>query len=76
MLDRHMRGEHICIVTEVVGSDEFSEWFDSLDDADTDAVARVVDMLEMGRPDAPLPLKQLDQGFQARAAGAANPVGG
>jgi hypothetical protein len=50
-----MRGEHICIVTEVVGSDEFSEWFDSLDDADTDAVARVVDMLEMQGPTLPFP---------------------
>ena len=30
-------------MVEVVGSDEFAEWFQSLSDSDTDAVARVVD---------------------------------
>jgi hypothetical protein len=34
-------------MVEVIGCDEFIEWFQSLSDSDTDAVARVVDMLEM-----------------------------
>ena len=43
------------MVTEVVGSDEFVEWFESLDEGDTDAVARVVDMLELQGPTLPFP---------------------
>lgn len=42
-------------MVDVVGSDEFVEWFESLDDSDTDAVARVVDMLEMQGPTLPFP---------------------
>lgn len=42
-------------MVEVVGCDEFVEWFKSLDDSDTDAVARVVDMLEMQGPTLPFP---------------------
>jgi hypothetical protein len=42
-------------MVEVVGSDEFVEWFESLDDSDMDAVARVVDMLEMQGPTLPFP---------------------
>jgi hypothetical protein len=42
-------------MAEVVGSEEFEEWFQALDDADTDAVARVVDMLEMQGPTLPFP---------------------
>jgi hypothetical protein len=42
-------------MAEVVGSEEFEEWFKALDDADTDAVARVVDMLEMQGPTLPFP---------------------
>ena len=38
---------------EVVGSEEFAEWFDSLDDGDTDAVARIADMLEIHGPTLP-----------------------
>jgi hypothetical protein len=29
MLGRHIPAKHIPLVTEVVGSDEFAEWFDS-----------------------------------------------
>ncbi|MEO8905412.1 MAG: type II toxin-antitoxin system RelE/ParE family toxin [Polyangiaceae bacterium] len=49
-------------MTEVVGSDEFTEWFDSLDDSDTDAVARVVDMLEMQGPTLPFPYSSAIKG--------------
>jgi hypothetical protein len=49
-------------VTEVVGSDEFSEWFDSLDDSETDSVARVVDMLEMQGPTLPFPYSSAIKG--------------
>jgi hypothetical protein len=57
-----MLSEHIPLVTEVVGSDEFAEWFDSLDDADTDAVARVVDMLEMQGATLPFPYSSAIKG--------------
>ncbi|HEY4156735.1 MAG TPA: type II toxin-antitoxin system RelE/ParE family toxin [Polyangiaceae bacterium] len=49
-------------MTEVVGSDEFSEWFDSLDDSETDSVARVVDMLEMQGPTLPFPYSSAIKG--------------
>jgi hypothetical protein len=49
MLDEHMPCGHIMQVVEIVGATEFEEWFMKLSDSDTDAVARVVDMLaEMG----------------------------
>ena len=49
MLDKHMRIQHIVCVIEIIGTTEFEEWFMELSDSDTDAVARVVDMLaEMG----------------------------
>src|SRR5450432_2473041 len=62
MLEKHIPREHISWVTEVVGSDEFAEWFDSLDDADTDAVARIVDMLEMQGPTLPFPYSSAIKG--------------
>lgn len=42
-------------MVEVIGCDEFIEWFQSLSDSDTDAVARVVDMLEMQGTALPFP---------------------
>lgn len=42
-------------MVEVVGTDEFAEWFQELDDSDTDAVARVVDMLEAQGTSLPFP---------------------
>jgi hypothetical protein len=50
------------IKVEVIGCDEFVEWFDSLDDSDTDAVARVVDMLEMHGPALPFPYSSAIKG--------------
>jgi hypothetical protein len=49
-------------MVEVVGCDEFVEWFKSLDDSDTDAVARVVDMLEMQGPTLPFPYSSAIKG--------------
>ena len=51
-------------MVEVVGSDEFEEWFELLDDSDTDAVARVVDMLEMLGPALPFPYSSAIKGAQ------------
>ena len=45
MLDKHMPMAHILTVVEVVGTDEFSDWFHDLGDSDQDAVARVVEPL-------------------------------
>jgi DNA-binding XRE family transcriptional regulator len=42
-------------VVEVVGTDEFSDWFHDLGDSDQDAVARVVDMLESAGVSLPFP---------------------
>jgi hypothetical protein len=33
-------------VTEVIGTDEFSAWFFSLDDLDTKSIVRIVELLE------------------------------
>jgi hypothetical protein len=49
-------------MSEVVGSDEFIEWFRTLDEADTDAVARVVDMLEIQGPTLPFPYSSAIRG--------------
>ena len=45
--------EHICtfmyilgVMAEVIATDEFAVWFEELDEADTKAVVRVVDLLE------------------------------
>jgi hypothetical protein len=62
MLDKHMPGGHNFRMAEVIGSDEFDEWFQSLDEADTDAVARVVDMLEMQGPTLPFPYSSAIKG--------------
>lgn len=40
---------------EVLGAADFDEWFQSLDDADADAVARILDMLELHGPTLPYP---------------------
>ena len=48
----------------VVGTDEFEEWFESLDDSDTDAVARMVDMLEMQGLALPFPYSSAIKGAQ------------
>jgi hypothetical protein len=55
MLDGHMRTTHTWEVIDVVGSDEFDEWFQGLDESDALAVARIVDMLEMWGPTLPFP---------------------
>lgn len=46
----------------VIGCDEFAEWFHELDDSDTDAVARVVDMLELQGPTLPFPYSSAIKG--------------
>lgn len=46
MLDTHMPAQHSQPMVEVVGTDEFAEWFDALDERDQDDVARAVDTLE------------------------------
>jgi hypothetical protein len=46
----------------VVGADEFDDWFQSLDDADADAVARVVDMLELQGASLPFPYSSAIKG--------------
>lgn len=50
------------LMVEVVGTDEFAEWFEELSDADTDAVARVVDMLEMQGVSLPYPYSSAIKG--------------
>jgi hypothetical protein len=77
MLDTHMPTTHIQLgdVTEIVGSAEFDEWFQALDDGDTDAVARVVDLLEMQGPTLPFPYSS-DQGHQAGTTRTSNPIAG
>jgi hypothetical protein len=47
---------------DVVGTDEFEAWFEELDGPDTDAVARVVDMLEMQGPTLPFPYSSAIKG--------------
>jgi hypothetical protein len=42
-------------VADVLASGDFEEWFTGLNDADTNAVARVVDMLGMYGPTLPHP---------------------
>ena len=49
-------------MVEVIGCDEFAEWFQSLSDSDADAVARVVDMLEMQGPALPFPYSSAIKG--------------
>jgi hypothetical protein len=49
-------------MADVVGSDEFDAWFQSLDESDTDAVARVVDMLEMQGATLPFPYSSAIKG--------------
>ncbi len=50
------------MMAAVIGSDEFDEWFQSLDESDTDAVARVVDLLEMQGPTLPFPYSSAIKG--------------
>ena len=47
---------------EVIGSQQFCDWFEQLDEADTDAVARVIDMLEMHGVVLPFPYSSAIQG--------------
>jgi hypothetical protein len=49
-------------MVEVVGTDEFAGWFQSLADSDADAVARVVDMLEMQGVSLPFPYSSAIKG--------------
>ena len=49
-------------MVEVVGSDEFAEWFDALDEGDQDAVARAVDMLESVGIALPFPYSSAIEG--------------
>jgi hypothetical protein len=62
MLDENMHRAHIAPMVEVVGTDEFATWFQALDDSDTDAVARVVDMLELQGPILPFPYSSAVKG--------------
>jgi hypothetical protein len=55
MLDKHIPSGHNSSVVNVVGSDEFDAWFQALEDSDADAVARVVDMLEIQGVTLPFP---------------------
>jgi hypothetical protein len=50
------------VVIVVVGSDEFDAWFQGLDDPDADAVARVVDMLEIQGITLPYPYSSAIKG--------------
>lgn len=70
----YVYGAYLAMVG-VVGSAEFDEWFQALDDTDTDAVARVVDMLEMQGPALPFPYQQRHQGVADRNARTARPIG-
>jgi hypothetical protein len=54
-------------MAEVVTTDEFREWFDSLDDGDSRSVARVVDLLEMLGVALPFP-------FSSALAGSRYPL--
>jgi hypothetical protein len=62
MLDTHMPSVHNSSVVNVVGSDEFDAWFQALEDSDADAVARVVDMLELQGVTLPFPYSSAIKG--------------
>lgn len=62
MLDKHMPTKHNHRVVDVIGTYEFEEWFQGLDEHDTDAVARVVDMLEMNGASLPFPYSSAIKG--------------
>lgn len=49
-------------MVDVVGCAEFEAWFESLGDDDTDAVARVVDMLETRGTNLPHPYSSAIKG--------------
>lgn len=49
-------------MVDVIGTDEFAEWFRALDESDTDAVARVVDMLEIQGTTLPFPYSSAIKG--------------
>jgi hypothetical protein len=49
-------------MVEVIGCDEFKDWFKSLEVSDQDAVARYVDMLEMQGPTLPHPASSAIKG--------------
>ncbi len=53
---------HTTIMVEVVGTDEFAEWFNALDDGDKDDVARIVDMLEDMGVTLPFPYSSAIEG--------------
>lgn len=62
MLDKHMLMTHIHSVVTVIGTNEFEEWFLALSDDESDAVARVVDMLEMHGTALPFPYSSAIKG--------------
>lgn len=49
-------------MVEVLGTDEFVRWFQSLGEADQDAVAKVVDMLEIQGVALPFPYSSAIEG--------------
>lgn len=49
-------------MADVIGSSDFDEWFQELDDGDADSVARVVDMLEFYGPTLPFPYSSAIKG--------------
>jgi hypothetical protein len=62
MLDKHIPMTHISSSITVIGTSEFEEWFMALSDDDSDAVARVVDMLEMHGTALPFPYSSAIKG--------------
>jgi hypothetical protein len=57
-----MLGKHTPVMVEVVGTDEFADWFDELDADDQDDVARLVDMLEVAGVTLPFPYSSAIEG--------------
>ena len=51
-------------MVEVIGTDEFADWFQGLDDADTDAVIRAVGRLEERGVTLPAPYSSQIKGSQ------------
>jgi len=54
--------EHICLVVEVIGTDEFGDWFVSLNESERGSVATVVDLLEMLGISLPFPYSSAIKG--------------
>jgi hypothetical protein len=62
MLDQHMLMTHTSSSVTVIGTNEFETWFMALNDDESDAVARVVDMLEMYGTTLPFPYSSAIKG--------------